>query len=107
MIKELIANLKSDKEYYYSWQSNIAVAFQDAYHWHKTNQGKEPTQNDIHEISNVAAKHFLDLLCKDTAETSDNSDYAKCSQEIFDTLFYNHDYSFKDKIESIIKKHFA
>ena len=39
--------------------------------------------------------------------TSSNSDYAKCSQEIFDSLFYNHDYSYKEKIESIIKKHFA
>ena len=39
--------------------------------------------------------------------TASNSDYAKCSQEIFDSLFYNHDYSYKEKIESIIKKHFA
>lgn len=66
MIKELIANLKSDKDYHYSWQANIAVAFQDAYHWHETKTGKKPTKDDIHEISNVAAKHFLDLLCMDT-----------------------------------------
>jgi hypothetical protein len=73
MIEKLIENLKSDREYYYSWQANIACAFQDAYHWHKTKTKKMPTKSDIHEISNVAAKHFLDLLCKDMAETSPNS----------------------------------
>lgn len=64
MLKELIENLKNDKEYYYAWQANIAMAFQDAYHWHKTKSG-EVTQADIHGMSNVAAKHFLDLLVKD------------------------------------------
>lgn len=68
MVEELIAELKGDKEYYYSWQASIAVSFQDAYHWHKTKNGKEPTQDDIHEISNTAAKCFLDLLCKDTKD---------------------------------------
>ena len=41
------------------------------------------------------------------SSTSSNSDYAKCSNEIFNELFYNHDFSYKDKIEAIIKKHFA
>jgi hypothetical protein len=51
------------------------MAFQDAYHWHKVKSGIEPVEGDIHTISNTAAKHFLDLLCRDTSENkpSDNS----------------------------------
>lgn len=57
-IKEAVARLceelRTDKDYFYSWQANIAVAFQDAY--------KRLPDKDIHEISNVAAKDFLNLL---------------------------------------------
>jgi hypothetical protein len=79
MIEKLIEKLKSDSDYRYSWQANIAVAYQDAYHWHKEKTGKEPSKDDIHEISNIAANHFLDLLCMDTAETSYNKDCAVAS----------------------------
>jgi len=72
MIEKLIENLKKDKDYYYSWQANIAMAFQDAYHWHKTKTKRRPNLKDIHEISNTAAKHFLDLLCKSEAKPMNN-----------------------------------
>ena len=57
-----VSNICDD--YYNALKDNISMAFQDAYHWHKTKTKKRPNLNDIHEISNVAAKHFLDLLCK-------------------------------------------
>jgi hypothetical protein len=71
----IFTKIKNDKELYYAWQANIAMAFQDAYHWHKVKSGIEPVEGDIHTISNTAAKHFLDLLCRDTSENkpSDNS----------------------------------
>jgi transcription initiation factor IIE alpha subunit len=58
MIEKLIEELKKDKSegsYYYSWQANIAVAMQDAFH-------RAEDKTDIHKISNEGAKAFLDLL---------------------------------------------
>ena len=52
---EALAEDKSESSYYYSWQANIAVAFQDAYTWAEDKE-------DIYGISNTAAKNFLDLL---------------------------------------------
>lgn len=57
---------KSEGSYYYSWQANIAMAFQDEF-WRTV----EKEDNDvflkievplIHKISNEAAKNFLNLL---------------------------------------------
>ena len=59
--KEMLSD-KSEGSYYYSWQANIAMAFQDEYRrWAE----KFNVVNDhpIHSISNQAAKNFLDLLC--------------------------------------------
>lgn len=55
---------KSEGSYYYSWQANIAMAFQDAYGWVMKGSLSliPPTAQDLHEISNKAAKNFLDLL---------------------------------------------
>ncbi len=47
--------LAEDPGYYYSWQANIAVQFQDAI-------ARDLRYKGIHEISNDAAKSFLDLL---------------------------------------------
>lgn len=58
MIDELVKALKKDNNFYYGWQSNIAVAMQDAYR-----QAKD--KSDIHAISNDGAKRFLDLLISD------------------------------------------
>jgi hypothetical protein len=60
-IKILRDNLKDDEQYYYGWQSNIAMAFQDTYRWAQEKHKKL----DIHKISNDAAKYFLDLLIKE------------------------------------------
>jgi len=53
---------KSEGSYYYSWQANIAMAFQDEY-----NRSKEKVDFlddlNIHAISNNAAKNFLNMLC--------------------------------------------
>ena len=58
MIEKLIEELKKDKDYYYAWQANIAVAMQDAY-------ARAEDKTDIHKISNDGAKAFLDLLIRD------------------------------------------
>lgn len=54
IIRLLSEKLKKDPDYYYSWQANIAMAFIDEYYRSK--------EKNIHEISNNAAKYFLDLL---------------------------------------------
>ena len=50
--------LREDKELYYGWQSNIAMAFVDEFN------KKHPDGLSMHEIANQAAKNFLDLLIK-------------------------------------------
>ena len=62
MITELIEALKNDEELYYSYQANIAVQFQDEY---ARNKKQYKNRQDIHEISNTAAKNFLNLLVRD------------------------------------------
>lgn len=47
-----LAKDKSNGSWYYSWQSNIAMAFFDVL----------PDFTDKHELCNVAAKRFLDNL---------------------------------------------
>ncbi len=59
-IDVLKKTLKKDEDYYYSWQSNIAMAFYDQA---KRNKVKISSPK-LHEISNSAAKNFLNLLCK-------------------------------------------
>lgn len=54
-VYKLQEELRKDKELYYSYQANIAVCMQDAY---KEVFDKE----DIHRISNIGAKKFLDLF---------------------------------------------
>lgn len=59
-VKRLRRALKEDPEYYYSWQSNIAMAFKDRFE-------KENIHFDfniIHEVANDAAKNFLNQLIK-------------------------------------------
>lgn len=51
--------LKDDKSYYFSWQSNIAMAFVDECYRKGISHGK------LHEVANDAAKNFLDMLIKD------------------------------------------
>jgi hypothetical protein len=60
---------KSEGSYYYSWQSSIAMAFQDAVRRY-TNQNGRGNQLDeafgvgaLHEVANEGAKIFLDQLC--------------------------------------------
>ena len=61
MIEKLKKALKEDKELYYAYQSNIAMAFYDEY---RRCEKKYKNIEDIHRIANNAAKNFLDLLIK-------------------------------------------
>lgn len=58
-ILKLEEELKKDPEYYYAWQSNIAMSFFDEYS--RCNK-KYKNKEDIRRISNDAAKSFLNLL---------------------------------------------
>lgn len=67
MIKKLIKNLRKDKGLYYGYQLNIAMAFYDEY---RKNKKKYKDRQDIHKISNQAAKNFLNLLIKESVRRS-------------------------------------
>jgi DNA-directed RNA polymerase specialized sigma54-like protein len=55
-VERIAKELNNDKDYYFSWQSNIAVPFIDALN----EKGYELP--DQHEIANKAAKVFLNRL---------------------------------------------
>lgn len=62
LCEELAAD-KSEGSYYYSWQSNIAMAFIDECNNWRERTGRETIPaSAFHEIANNAAKNFLDLL---------------------------------------------
>ncbi len=57
--KKVFKELRKDEGYYYSWQANIAMSFKDEY---DRCLKKYKNQKDIHQIANIAAKNFLNLL---------------------------------------------
>ena len=65
-IKIITAELQRDKSaggYYDSWQANIAMRFQDTCaRWMEKNKKGFIPIDILHELSNTAAKDFLDLL---------------------------------------------
>ena len=77
MIKDSITDirksLRKDKEYYYGWQANIAMAFKDATYLYKKKHKKQNlSEKDIHIIANEAAMNFLNLLMKPSKEEKRN-----------------------------------
>lgn len=75
-VDRLIHALKADEGYYISWQANIAVQFQDECKRFKAESDKDYlSADDIHGISNKAAKNFLDLLIKQGDPYPDESHF--------------------------------
>lgn len=57
--------LKSDPEYFYSWQANIAMNCDDAINRKKSKLKKQKLNKyDIHEACNEGAIEFLNILIK-------------------------------------------
>jgi len=56
-VKVLTKALKDDKDFYYGYQSNIAMAFYDEFRRFSDKVGR----NTLHKISNNAAKNFLSM----------------------------------------------
>lgn len=70
VLKKYLMEDTSEGSYYYSWQSNIAMAFVDEFN--KEHYKRVPVftkwlflENGINIIFNNAAKSFLDSLCAD------------------------------------------
>ena len=61
-IKILTKKLVKDQDYFYGFQSNIAMAFVDEFN--RSNK-KYKSKDDIHQIANQAAINFLNQLCYD------------------------------------------
>jgi len=68
VITDAMKEDKSEGSYYYGWQANIAMAFYDAFVVKFINNvsNEIPDSLELHEISNNAAKNFLDMLCTET-----------------------------------------
>ena len=57
--------LLEDPEMWFGYKSNIAMAFVDVAYWYKKRNKKQYLSNDdIHNIGNEAAQHFLQLWLK-------------------------------------------
>jgi len=57
-LTKVVEEIRDDRELYYVYQANIAMAFKDAY---ARNKKRSKNLRDIHEIANIAAKNFLNL----------------------------------------------
>lgn len=57
--------LREDRDYYISWQTNIAISFENEY-WRTYNkEGFSSNElEEIHKVANDAAHNFLKLLIK-------------------------------------------
>lgn len=69
-IKVLTETLKNDPEYYYTWQANIAMAFNDEF-WSNINSHMDldlMDNNSLHNIANKSAIRFLSQLIMDVPE---------------------------------------
>lgn len=63
-VKQLINQLKKDKEFRETWKASIAVSFLDAVaKYKKLKKKKVLTQKDFYIISNNVAEFFLEILC--------------------------------------------
>lgn len=63
-LKVLRRELKKDKELFFAWQSNIAMAFVDA----EQSARAETGEHNVYKIANEAATNFLNLLISETVE---------------------------------------
>lgn len=64
-VKVITKALKEDEGFYQSYQANIAIQFQDEFKRQMGQIGRNEAIANIHQVSNNAAKNFLDLWCKD------------------------------------------
>jgi len=68
-LKVVTQAINSDRELFYAYQSNIAMAFVDACANAKRKSNKKYlNSNDIHLAANEAAINFLNLLIKESAK---------------------------------------
>lgn len=67
MIEQLQETLKTDKNYRFGWQSNLAMAFVDAFKNHQEQVGrKHVADQEVYKVANVAAENFLNTLCSES-----------------------------------------
>jgi hypothetical protein len=64
-IKVLADAMNSDHQYFYAWQANIAMAFQDEFNRELKENSDILSKETLHRISNMAAVNFLALLSRE------------------------------------------
>lgn len=70
VLQDALLETQEQGSYFYVWQSNIAMAFADAAKKYFDADGSYlMTQENLIEISNNAAKNFLNTLCEPDPKT--------------------------------------
>jgi hypothetical protein len=64
----LVRELTKDEDYFITWQSNLAMAFYDT----AQEKGLDVPKDVLQEVSNDAARRFLDQLIYTTKPSSDD-----------------------------------
>lgn len=70
-VQKIAKELKADEGYRISWVANIAMPFVDEWQRHAEKGGLPATREQIHEIANKAAEHFIWLLTQNTEHESE------------------------------------
>jgi hypothetical protein len=60
-VKHITEQFKTDPDYRFGWQSNIAMAFVDAFNAEQCEVGAQMDVN-VHRVANVGADRFLRIL---------------------------------------------
>jgi chemotaxis protein CheY-P-specific phosphatase CheC len=63
-VTQLCDDLRNDKDLFFAWQSNIAMAFYDEMSGRGIGDNLEIHKSELHEAVNNAAKSFLNALIK-------------------------------------------
>lgn len=65
-VKTLAKELENNEDLFQGYQANIAIQFQDEFNRQMGQIGRNAVIDNLHNISNAAAKNFLNVFCKDS-----------------------------------------
>jgi hypothetical protein len=65
-VQKIARELNADEGYRISWVANVAMPFVDEWQRAVESGGLPATREQIHEIANKAAEHFIWLLSRQT-----------------------------------------
>jgi hypothetical protein len=73
----------------------------------ETGKSHNVTEGKYTVLNNLGTREYIKWLENKLQNTSSNSDYAKCIDEIMETFFPNSPGVMRKAVEEIFRKHFA